>query len=283
MFYTQNKLRGAESSKTSIKRLKNQSFGKKDIVVNNKESKNINAPKAEPKKRIKQRSLSAIFAKKLKEANAVTQNVPLQILSGGKDLVKERNAVSEKIKQSNLTDKNLKSNKVLSAATSDSTNEQMISFAKVTKQHIGETLLARKRDTLIEQKKSLSDIFASPLKNESNKDELNVFAKHDIDKDNKLNKKSEIVPEKSPTLNITEKIEISNKKNERKRKGKSINNHRESDKIPKLIHKTGGKISSLFGNNPDVPTIGQRSVKPVDEPVFTEITFADLDVHPFMV
>lgn len=272
-----NKLRGTESSKTSIKRLKNQSFGKKGLVVNNKESKNINAPDTEPKKRIKQKSLSAIFAKRLKGANSVTQNALLQILSGVKDVAKERNAESEKIKQSNSTDKNSKSNKVLSAASSDSANEQTISFAKVTKQCIGETLLARKRDTLIEQKKSLSDIFASRLKNESNKDELNMSAKHDIDKDNKSNKKSEIVHEKSPTLNITGKI--SNKNNERKRKGKIVNNHRESDKI----HKTGGKISSLFGNNPDVPTIGQRSVKPVDEPIFTEITFADLNVHPFMI
>ncbi|KYM76369.1 hypothetical protein ALC53_13396 [Atta colombica] len=42
-------------------------------------------------------------------------------------------------------------------------------------------------------------------------------------------------------------------------------------------------MSSLFGNNPDIPTIGQRFVKPVNEPVFTEITFADLNIHPYMI
>ncbi|XP_029166347.1 probable ATP-dependent RNA helicase DDX31 isoform X2 [Nylanderia fulva] len=266
-----NKVKETQFTKTSIKRLKNQSLAKKDIVVINKESKNVNV-QTDPKKRIKQKSLSAIFAKKLKKANAVTPNAQPQILSRVKDVtMKKEDAVSEKIKQSNLTDqKNLKSNK----ANADSTNEQTISFAKVTKQNIGETLLARKRDTLIEQKKSLSDIFGSQLKN--------VSKTHDIDKDNKLNNKSKIIPEKS-TLETTETIEISNKKNEKKHKRKNVNNYRESNKIPKLMPKTGGKISSLFGNNPDVPTIGQRSVKPVDEPVFTEITFADLDVHSFMI
>lgn len=263
--------------------MKNQSLGKKGIAVNNKELKNVNTQGAESKKRMKQKSLSTIFAKKLKEANAVTRNVQPRILSQVKNIT-AKDIESEKIKQSDLTDrKDLKSTKALSVANSNITNEQTISFTKITKQCIGETLLAKKRDTLIEQKKSLSDIFSSQLKNESNKNELNVSQKHDINKDNKLNKKSEIVADKSPTLKITERVDILNKRNRRKRKGKIVNNHRESDKIPKLIHKAGGKISSLFGNNPDVPTIGQRLVKPVDEPVFTKITFADLNVHPFMV
>lgn len=271
---TQNKQRRSELLKTSIKRLKNQSLGKK---VNNKESKNVNTQGIESNKRIRQKSLSTIFAKKLKEANVVTRNTQSQILPRVKDTM----AKSGKIKQSDEKDKkDLKSNKVSSLANSDITNEQMVSFTKITKQHIGETLLAKKRNTLIEQKKSLSDIFSGRLKNESNKIELNVS--HDIDTDNKLNEKSEIVTEKSPILKVTEKIDILNKRDKKKRKGKIVNNNRESDKTPKL-HKAGGKISSLFGNNPDVPTIGQRIVKPVDEPVFTKITFADLDIHPYMV
>lgn len=273
---TQNKQRRSELLKTSIKRLKNQSLGKK---VNNKESKNVNTQGIESNKRIRQKSLSTIFAKKLKETNVVTRNAQSQILPRVKDTMAK--AESGKIKQSDERDKkNLKSNKVLSLANSDITNEQMVSFTKVTKQHIGETLLAKKRNTSIEQKKSLSDIFSGQLKNESNKIELNVS--RDIDKDSKLNEKSEIVTEKSPTLKVTERIDILNKRDKKKRKGKIINNNRESDKTPKL-HKAGGKISSLFGNNPDVPTIGQRIVKPVDEPVFTKITFADLDIHPYMV
>lgn len=48
-------------------------------------------------------------------------------------------------------------------------------------------------------------------------------------------------------------------------------------------YKSAGKISSLFGNNPDVPNIGQRLVKPVSESVFTKKNFDDLDIHPFMI
>lgn len=270
---TQNKQRRTESLKTSIKRLKNQSLGKKGIAVNN-ESKNVNTQKIESKKRIRQKSLSTIFAKKLKEANAVSQNAQSQIVPRVKNIT-VKTPESGKIKQSD------KSNKVLSIANSDITNKQTVSFTKITKQHIGETLLAKKRNISIEQKKSLSNIFSGRLKNESNKIELNVS--HGIDKDSKLNKKSEIVTEKSPTLKVTERINILNKRDEKKRKGKIVNNNRKSDKTPKLMHKAGGKISSLFGNNPDVPTIGQRLVKPVDEPVFTKITFADLNIHPYMV
>lgn len=47
--------------------------------------------------------------------------------------------------------------------------------------------------------------------------------------------------------------------------------------------RAGGWISSLFKNNPDVPRIGQRAVKPLVEKVFAEKTFADLDIHPHSV
>lgn len=47
--------------------------------------------------------------------------------------------------------------------------------------------------------------------------------------------------------------------------------------------RTGGWISSLFKNNPTVPRIGQRAVKPLVEKVFAGKVFADLDVHPHSV
>lgn len=47
--------------------------------------------------------------------------------------------------------------------------------------------------------------------------------------------------------------------------------------------RAGGWISSLFKNNPDVPRIGQRAVKPVVEKVFAEKSFSDLDIHPHSV
>lgn len=47
--------------------------------------------------------------------------------------------------------------------------------------------------------------------------------------------------------------------------------------------RTGGWISSLFKNNPTVPRIGQRAVKPLVEKVFTGKVFADLNIHPHSV
>lgn len=47
--------------------------------------------------------------------------------------------------------------------------------------------------------------------------------------------------------------------------------------------RSGGWISSLFKNNPDVPRMGQRAVKPVTEKVFAGTTFSDLDIHPHSV
>lgn len=45
----------------------------------------------------------------------------------------------------------------------------------------------------------------------------------------------------------------------------------------------GGWISSLFKNNPDVPRMGQRAVKPIVEKVFAGESFSDLDIHPHSV
>lgn len=47
--------------------------------------------------------------------------------------------------------------------------------------------------------------------------------------------------------------------------------------------RSGGWITSLFKNNPDVPRIGQRAIKPIVEKVFSGTTFADLDIHPHCV
>ncbi|RVE43265.1 hypothetical protein evm_012095 [Chilo suppressalis] len=47
--------------------------------------------------------------------------------------------------------------------------------------------------------------------------------------------------------------------------------------------RSGAWISSLFKNNPDVPKIGQKAVKPLVEKVFAGTTFADLDIHPHSV
>lgn len=261
--------------------MKNQSF-QKDKVINTQEIGH--------KKRIKQKSLSTIVAKKLKQANIVNQNVRQQSQTLFQN--KTGKTESKNIKISDVTKEDLKPDKVFSTVNSD-TNKPIISFAKTTKENFGKTLLAKRRSTSgSEQKKSLSDIFSSQSKNQ-NESNISIIQKHDkkesMTVDTKSSQKHDInskrqkefmtAATKSPVSKKAKGIDILNK---RKYKEKSIDNDRESDKTPKLIHRVG-KTSSLFGNNPDVPTIGQRFVKPVHEPVFTEITFADLNIHPFMV
>lgn len=47
--------------------------------------------------------------------------------------------------------------------------------------------------------------------------------------------------------------------------------------------RSGGWISSLFKNNPEVPRVGQRAVKPLVEKVFSGNNFSDLNIHPHSV
>ena len=49
------------------------------------------------------------------------------------------------------------------------------------------------------------------------------------------------------------------------------------------LYKSGKKETSLFGNNPEIPRIGQRFVKPIEENVFAGCNFSDLDIHRFSV
>jgi len=329
------------------------------------------------KKRIKQKSLSAIFAKKLKEANSDCRNVlHPQIPSKNKDLtakaakpkrIEQSNVISKKksdkisstvnfdsinestvsftnaikehidrtplkrkdkskvenqskksfstifsnqlknqseadllnsTKKHNIPKNNfkldktckvinellvLKSDKIPSTANFDSTNESIVSFTKTTKENVGRTLLAKKRDdSKSESRRSLSDIFSNQWKNQNELNALNLIQKH-IFKDNFKSDKKYKVTKESSVLKNTKKTDILNKKKKKRSKKKIVNNNKESDENLKLMHRASGKMSSLFGNNPDVPTIGQRFVKPVNEPVFTEITFADLNIHPYMV
>ncbi|XP_069676917.1 ATP-dependent DNA helicase DDX31 isoform X2 [Periplaneta americana] len=83
------------------------------------------------------------------------------------------------------------------------------------------------------------------------------------------------------------------------RKEKALKRHHEEEKESytrkKKMHeedlnvnesdseKPRGRISSLFGNNPDIPVFAHRVVKPVLEPLFSSQNFGDLPIHPFTV
>jgi len=241
--------------------------------VDKKKAKKKDDSKAELK-----RSRSDIFLSQLKD-----QNEPETL-----NLTKKHDKDDFKSdKKSNVVIKELpvlKSDKILSTANPDSTNKLTVSFTKTTKEHVGKVLLAKRReDSKDESKRSLSDIFSSQLKNRNELDILNFTQKQDIPKDNfKSDKKYKVVAKESSVSKNTKETDILNKRKEEKHKKKIVNNDK-SDETPKLMNRGSRKISSLFGNNPDIPNIGQRFVKPVNEPVFTKVTFADLNIHPFMV
>lgn len=54
------------------------------------------------------------------------------------------------------------------------------------------------------------------------------------------------------------------------------------DKFNKTRHGSN-KITSLFRNNPDIPNVPHRAVKPVTETVFSNLEFKDLEIHSYMV
>ncbi|RZF42739.1 hypothetical protein LSTR_LSTR007716 [Laodelphax striatellus] len=44
-----------------------------------------------------------------------------------------------------------------------------------------------------------------------------------------------------------------------------------------------GRISSLFANNPEIPVVSHKKVKPVEEDVFSKESFESLDIHKYIV
>ncbi|KAJ2946556.1 hypothetical protein O0L34_g12610 [Tuta absoluta] len=71
--------------------------------------------------------------------------------------------------------------------------------------------------------------------------------------------------------------------NKGKYHGKNYQDLSDDIQVKQQRPRSGGWISSLFKNNPDVPKVGQRAVKPIVEKVFSLETFADLDIHPHSV
>lgn len=77
-----------------------------------------------------------------------------------------------------------------------------------------------------------------------------------------------------------------NKKGDNSSKRNFQNNRNQQDKSEASDANkkpTYKQIAALFKNNPEIPKIGQRHVKPVDEKLFSGKNFADLNIHPFNV
>ncbi|KOC66056.1 putative ATP-dependent RNA helicase [Habropoda laboriosa] len=246
-------------------------------------------------KRVKQKSLATIVAQRLKGSNthSLKQSpiVQKKLKTKSQSVNTERKeSKQEVVKASIKVDKNAaKSNRSLSNRNDEVSNEPVISFAKVTKDNFGKTLFAKKRNiTDANSKKTLSSIFSKQETSENKQVSLLNSLKRVEQEEDVPEKKSQLEEFKKlkfeaskESSTTTEKLNLGRKK---KRKDETENNSNvEDNKNTHISHKSGGKISSLFGHNPDIPNIGQRLVKPINEPVFTGTTFADLNVHPFMI
>lgn len=80
--------------------------------------------------------------------------------------------------------------------------------------------------------------------------------------------------------NVTKSL-LDLSENKGKFQGKNYQDLSDDIKIKKSHN--SGWISSLFKNNPEIPRIGQRAVKPLVEKVFSGKNFSDLELHPHSI
>nr|XP_031840983.1 probable ATP-dependent RNA helicase DDX31 [Nomia melanderi] len=267
------------------------------------------------KQRVKQKSLAAIVAKKLEGSGSVSQSLKGNKVQKKVTFKVPSDGVNKKLKQEshrvalNVEHKDVEVKKSLSSSVSEDSKAPVISFTKVTKENFGKTLLARKRvikDT--DSKKTLSSIFSKEAEPQNTEVSLLSSLKR-LDRDEDIvpkkkskveqeepssvtkevgrnNKKKKKLKEQKTSSSVVEKIDVGVKKKKRhiEKSTDKPDNEEKEEKKANVTHKSiGGKISSLFGHNPEIPNIGQRFVKPINEPVFTGTTFKDLNIHPFMI
>lgn len=101
--------------------------------------------------------------------------------------------------------------------------------------------------------------YLSPVKNASNTDKANT---NKVQVDSNGPRKSYNNPLNNSNNEYSESLNKSNK-------SKHVNQQ--------------PKVSSLFGHNPEVPTVGQRFVKPITENVFCGKEVSSLNIHPHSV
>ncbi|KAK0172219.1 hypothetical protein PV328_005566 [Microctonus aethiopoides] len=222
-------------------------------------SPTTNASGINDNKRIKQKSLGMIVAKN----RACINNTSMVVNDN---------------KKKNI---NVTNNKVVHSEINESEKATTVSFIKNNKATGLKTILAKPR---IEDRptKSLSDIFSNKIPTDSTSDDNNLLKSNVVSGEKIIHTRIEDNSSEQSERFINNKRPTKSKMKDRKVDNKFDNTKNNSSDKP--YNKFSGKISSLFGNNPDVPTIGQRLVKPVNEAVFSEkITFSDLDIHPFMV
>ncbi|CAD6222142.1 GSCOCG00000754001-RA-CDS, partial [Cotesia congregata] len=247
-----------------LKQGSNKNTTKKSI-----EEKKVTNKNEDSKKRVKQKSLAAIVAQ---NRNRVTKLAATNADSNVKlpGILKNKNKNKEETKS-----KDKEENK----------SSELITFVKPSSTGL-KTILAKPK--VDKASKSLADIYNTKSDDKSSKvaDTFNKKSKSDSNlllnstvTDESREKKTEELPVKNFT---DDRSNFKNKRFGDNSRAKN-NNEKKYDKERVYNNKPSGKISSLFGNNPDIPKIGQRLVKPVNEPVFSKVTFAELGIHPHEV
>ncbi|XP_011506578.1 PREDICTED: probable ATP-dependent RNA helicase CG8611 [Ceratosolen solmsi marchali] len=236
------------------------------------------------KKRIKQKSLVTIVSNNLKRANRPTAVPKRSILKKSTAIISHENAKP----LSNESSKDLKS---LAGKTKSNVQNRknkcdgtLISFTKNVKDNPIKTILAKKRKRDGDKpSQSLSSIFKVT-------DSKKVKFLESNDTDSKFTSEQVQKPEMSDSTVST----VSNIKSKppdglkKSRVDKSVEKNYKTKADFKRkntrsrLHQTGN-FFSLFKNNPSVPNIGQRLVKPINEEVFSAEKFSDLGIHVFTV
>ncbi|KAK2588088.1 hypothetical protein KPH14_004150 [Odynerus spinipes] len=293
------KSRARDSFKGSIKRLKLKkgSIGKKNSQKDDRVKSNLSSQN-EGQKRVKQKALAAIVAKKLQQNNASinsqsTQKVPMsQTQSDNKSNV---SATLTTNKLENATSKpnvlNANTDNVVSNTEKNTSKTSDISFVKVQKQSTSKAVFVKKRNiSQVGPKKSLSDIFSNqaiPKDKEPAMSDITLNTQ--TNESNALQEKSRIEKSTKPVFLVKQPKKLNVNTSEKKKKQlkgiaeRKANKNESFNKMHKTFTKQTGKSSSLFRNNPEVPNIGQRLVKPISETVFAKTNFSDLNIHPYMV
>lgn len=235
------------------------------------------------KKRIKQKSLADIVANNLSKVNQST-NVPrVSILKKPLPTSKKSN---KKALAGTVAKDNKPSKKVnFSQKKDEGSRETVVEFVKTTKENAIKTILARKRkNDTGEQKKSLSSIFRAGDTNESKllRDDVDTGKASSEFTNKKQKSQFEKKCQEKGTVSFDEGSETAEKSKKSRDKAKSSKKGFKESHAGSHSHQSG-KMSSLFGNNPEIPNIGQRFVKPVNEKVFSVEKFSELGIHAFSV
>ena len=265
--------------------------GKTNLVDSTKVKRDSSKAVSTVKQKVKQKHLKLIVTQKLREINKTSQSPPSVVQKKSKSKVQFKdieNRTKQKVVKTpvKVDEKRIDTDKSSSIVGNEVSNEPIISFTKVTKENFGKTLLARKRKGPDKgSSKTLASIFSK--QKEPEKEEVSLLSSL-----GKVDSVEDVTAKKKPRLDESKSISHTaqkpnlSKKKKQKQAGKLTNDSNistENEKSTRGLHKPAGKISSLFGHNPEIPHIGQRLIKPINEPVFAATSFTDFNIHPFMI